>query len=273
MRRVNRLCAILAVAATAVAQTGAPPARAKARIILVGDSTVASRTGWGNSFCLDYAPETACVNKARGGRSTKSYREDGSWADVLQMLARNGDYAATYVLIQFGHNDQPGKPGRSTDLATEFPVNLKRYVEEVRAAGATPVLVTSLSRRQFGPDGRVKDGLQPWADATIKVAAEERAPLVDLHADSLAAINKMGPEDANTLAMAPPPGPPATDTPVPAAVISPAPVAKPGEPVPTFDYTHLGKKGAELFAKMVAIDLARAVPDLRSAIKNLEGAP
>jgi lysophospholipase L1-like esterase len=54
-----------------------------------------------------------------------------------------------HVLIQFGHNDQPGKPGRSTDLASEYPANLKRYVDEVRAAGGQPVLVTPLTRRSF----------------------------------------------------------------------------------------------------------------------------
>ena len=48
---------------------------------------------------------------------------------------RKGDV----LLIQFGHNDQPGKPGRSTDLATEFPANLARYVSYLRAAGATPL--------------------------------------------------------------------------------------------------------------------------------------
>ena len=60
----------------------------------------------------------------------------------------------TYVLIQFGHNDQPGKAERTTDLATEFPANLARYVDEVRAAGAMPVLVTPLTRRSSAPTAR-----------------------------------------------------------------------------------------------------------------------
>jgi len=48
-------------------------------------------------------------------------------------------YRATYVLIQFGHNDQPGEPGHSTDLATTFPANIARYAGEVKALGGIPV--------------------------------------------------------------------------------------------------------------------------------------
>jgi hypothetical protein len=43
------------------------------------------------------------------------------------------------------------KPGRSTDLATEFPANLCRYVAEALGAGAHPVLLTPLTRRQLWP--------------------------------------------------------------------------------------------------------------------------
>src|SRR5579872_6038451 len=126
------------------------------RIILVGDSTVALRNGWGPGFCPLLLPQIKCVNVAKNGRSTSSYRAEGSWAQVMEELKHNADYSATYVFIQFGHNDQPGKPGRSTDLATEFPQNLHQYVREVKAAGAKPVLITSLTRRSF-KDGTLKN--------------------------------------------------------------------------------------------------------------------
>ena len=92
---------------------------------------------------------------------------------------RTPGFVNTWVLIQFGHNDQPGKPGRSTDLATEFPANLRRYVKEARAAGAKPVLITPLTRRMF-KNGELRDDLGPWADAAARVAAELDVPLVDL---------------------------------------------------------------------------------------------
>jgi lysophospholipase L1-like esterase len=182
------------------------------------------------------------------------------------------------VLIQFGHNDQPGKPGRSTDLATEFPANLRRYVAEVRAAGGKPVLVTPLTRRQF-QDGKLIDDLGPWAQATRQVAAETATPLVDLHADSIAAVQAMGAAEATRFAQRPPSetvlaaartgttiaANTGTTPPVgaPAAVQNNAAVEPMGQAKLSFDYTHLGEVGADYFATMVTADLAKAAPALR----------
>ncbi len=150
--------ASLALAGSAMAQAPAAPPQFRAvKIVLVGDSTTAVQGGWGPSFCGKHVMSAvACVNLARGGRSSGSYRTEGSWNVALSEM-KSGGFVATYVLIQFGHNDQPGKPGRSTDLATEFPVFLKRYVEEVRAAGANPVLLTPLTRRQFKDGKLIRD--------------------------------------------------------------------------------------------------------------------
>src|SRR6187431_2531047 len=135
----------IASGANAWSQAPAPaatPIRAS-KIILIGDSTVAVQGGWGGSFCAEHVTSfAACVNLARGGRSSGSYMAEGSW-NLALAEARTPGFVATWILIQFGHNDQPGKPGRSTDLATGFPANLKRYVIEARAVGAQPVLVTS----------------------------------------------------------------------------------------------------------------------------------
>ena len=168
-------------------------------------------------------------------------------------------------MIQFGHNDQPGKPGRSTDLATEYPANLRAYVREVKAAGAKPILITPLTRRTF-QDGKLKDSLGPWADATRKVAQEEGVPVLELNSDSAAAIQKMGPAAANTLAMAPPPASIqaaaefGNSPPIPPA----QPQAEPSaDPTAVFDYTHLGAKGSDFFGRMVLRELLAAVPELR----------
>jgi lysophospholipase L1-like esterase len=254
------------------------------RIILVGDSTMAVRSGWGPGFSKDIVPQVTFTNMARGGRSSGSYRAEGSWAKVMDELKRNADFKATYVLIQFGHNDQPGKPGRSTDLATEFPSNMQQYVREVIGTGAKPVLVTPLTRRWF-TDGKVRNDLAPWADATKKVAAEMGVPVLDLNTDSVAAVQKMGPVEANTLAMAPPPPivaesaasgnsaaapkTPATNSVAasPGSTNANAAVERKGEAAPVFDYTHLGIKGSAFFARMVADELTRAVPDLQPYIK------
>ncbi|MGL4693062.1 MAG: GDSL-type esterase/lipase family protein, partial [Stenotrophomonas maltophilia] len=117
------------------------PIRAS-KIVLVGDSTTAVQGGWGPAFCARHVTSfLTCTNLARGGRSTYNYRAEGSWA-LAEAEMRTPGYARTWVLVQFGHNDQPGKPGRSTELQREFPDNLRRYVHEIRAAGAQPVLLT-----------------------------------------------------------------------------------------------------------------------------------
>src|SRR6266567_1500226 len=226
MRNKTLVCLLLLFAAVLLLPTSTPaqPALPPVRIILVGDSTMAVNNGWGPGFCADVVREVTCVNMAKNGRSSGSYRAEGSWANVMEALKHNHDYKATYVLIQFGHNDQPGKPGRSTDLATEFPVNMKRYVDEVIAAGGTPVLITPLTRRTF-KDGKLVDGLGPWADAVKQVAATAHVHVLDLHADSMSAVQKMGPAEADTLAQAPVPagGGSASGTSIPAPTPSPIP--------------------------------------------------
>lgn len=246
-------------------QNSLPPVR----ILLVGDSTVALKNGWGPGFCARAASEVQCINLARNGRSSGSYRAEGLWDGVMEELRRPA--GKTWVLIQFGHNDQPGKPGRSTDLRTEFPANLRRYVEEARAAGANPVLITPLTRRTFR-NGKVADDLGPWADAARRVAREAGVPLLELNADSLAAVQAMGGREANTLAMAPPPqvvdaGDPDNSVSAP----KPAPnTAEPnGETPPVFDYTHLGPKGSAFFGAMVWGELTAAVPELNPYLKPL----
>lgn len=259
-----------------------PPAKFKAvKIVLVGDSTTAVQGGWGPSFCGWHVTSfAACINLARGGRSSGNYRTEGSWALAMDEI-KSGGFIDTYVLVQFGHNDQPGKPGRSTDLATEFPANMKRYVEEVRAAGGKPILVTPLTRRQFR-DGKLQDDLGPWAEAVRKVAAETNTPVVDLHARSQAAVQAMGPVEAMKFAQRPPPpevieaaaktGTTTSANPPAAAGATPAPAPAPqnnaavepmGQAKLSFDYTHLGVVGADYFSTIVTDELSKAVPALR----------
>ncbi|WP_202033630.1 hypothetical protein [Massilia sp. Se16.2.3] len=152
---------LLALSFLAAPATAAGPAPAKAvRIILVGDSTMATRSGYGDALCARFTLETSCINLARGGRSSGSFRAEGRWDEVQALLKDGASFAATYVLVQFGHNDQPGKPGRSTDLVTQFPANIDRYVTDTVAAGGVPVLVTPLTRRSF-KGNYLKDDLAP----------------------------------------------------------------------------------------------------------------
>ncbi len=226
----------------------APPL--PARIILVGDSTMAPRTGYGDALCARFQPDVACLNLGRGGRSTGSYRAEGLWDQVQEHLRDSAPYGATYVLIQFGHNDQPGKPGRSTDLVTEYPANLARYVTQTRALGAIPILVTPLTRRSFR--GRwLHDDLAPWSATVRSIARQHQVDMLDLNKHSGAAVQAMGPAQADTLAQEP----------------------RPAAPLPegrksAFDYTHVGPAGADLFSGMVAQDLVRLRPALAASLRQ-----
>ncbi len=202
------------------------------RLVLAGDSTVTDRSGWGRGFQRFLTDAVECTNTAAGGRSSKSFRDEGRWA---QALALRGDY----YLIQFGHNDQPGKgPARETDPSTTYAANLARYVDDVRAIGAQPILVTPLTRRNFAPDGsgRLADTLGPYVEAVKRVAAEKRVPLIDLHARSTELCERLGPAGCAAL--------------------------NPRKADGTPDTTHLDAGGSVRFARLVVDELRRLVPRL-----------
>lgn len=203
------------------------PRSDKVRIVLVGDSTVTDASGWGGALARSFGPKVEVVNEAKSGRSSRSYIDEGHWKKAL---ARKGDY----VLIQFGHNDQPGKgPARETDPKSSYREFLRKYIGEARASGARPVLVTSIARRTFGKDGKPRSSLTPYADAVIAVGKETNTPVIDLHALSLAHLAKIG-DAAST------------------------PLGSDGGK----DRTHFSAEGAKVFAAMVADELTRVVPEL-----------
>ncbi len=74
----------------------------KPRVVLAGDSTVTDKAGWGAAFAKLLSADAECINFAAAGRSSKSFRDSGQWKKVI-------DAKPTFVLIQFGHNDMPGK--------------------------------------------------------------------------------------------------------------------------------------------------------------------
>lgn len=135
----------------------------KIKIALVGDSTQTKIAGYGLGFCANLTDDVDCINPAKGGASTKTYHQEGSWEKAL---AAKPDY----MLIQFGHNDEPSKDhlARETDLRTEFPANLKRYIAEARAHGITPILVTPLCRLYYEADSKVHSDLTAHAEAMKK---------------------------------------------------------------------------------------------------------
>jgi len=222
MRRLLVLLLALVCRVTTFAQ----PAGQAAHLALVGDSTVTDSAGWGAAFAQRLRPEVRCTNKSRGGASTKSYLATNLWRETLAL-------APTHVLVQFGHNDMPGKgPERETDPATTYRENLRRFVAEARAIGAKPILVSSVTRRNF-KNGKLVDLLADFAAAAKEVAAAEQVPFVDLHARSVEAVTRLGEQGAAEL------GP-----------------MKDGQR----DNTHFSPAGAAWAADLVIAELKRVVP-------------
>jgi lysophospholipase L1-like esterase len=217
-----------------------PHSAAKMRIALVGDSTQTEKAGYGLGFCANLTDSVTCINDAKGGASTKTYRQEGYWAKAL---ADKPDY----MLIQFGHNDEESKEhkARETNLQTEYPVNLKRYVEEARAQGITPILVTPLTRRYYETDGKIHSDLLAHAAAMKKVATEERTPLIDLQADSIAYLDTLTEAQGDALGI--------------------TKKDDAGNTVP--DKTHLNYEGSYIFGRIVAVDMGKAVPALAPFVK------
>jgi lysophospholipase L1-like esterase len=228
----------------------------KITIAMAGDSTVTDNAGWGAGFARSVKDDVQVNNFSRGGRSSKSFIAEGSWKKVL-------DSKPDYVLIQFGHNDQPGHPGnRQTDPSTTYRQYMTQYIDDARAAGIKPVLVTSLSRRQWGSDGKIHSTLQPYVDVVKQIAAEKNVPLIDLHARSIelyeqlgkAGCEKLSPlKDATTKSSAKKDDETAADA-----------AAAKGK---VYDGTHLNRKGSDTIGPIVAEELKKAVPELASHLQ------
>ncbi|CZT11461.1 related to acetylesterase [Rhynchosporium agropyri] len=161
---------------------------------LAGDSTTASGGGWGNGFLTTLVGGANGTNFGHNGATTESFRAGGDWANVTGAVKRASATHSPYVTIQFGHNDQ--KPIKNITVA-EFKVNMKKFAQEVIAAGGTPILVTSLSRRRY-VNGSIDLDLVEQVKATLAVASDLKAAVIDLNAASMKYLNAIGETKART---------------------------------------------------------------------------
>ncbi len=170
-------------------------------LFLIGDSTMASYDleadyehrryplhGWGQCFQSLFnqeektqlrarwnATEVRVDNRAKGGRSTRTFVEEGRWAEVLSLL-KPGDW----VLIQFGHNDSAeNKPDRYTSLAA-YKAFLTLFVQQSREKGATPVLLTPVSRNYPWIEQQLSNAHGAYPGAVKEVATEQKVKCIDL---------------------------------------------------------------------------------------------
>lgn len=226
------------------------PAKKKLKIFLAGDSTIAIKdtkvypeTGWGMPFVHFWDSTVTVVNRAKNGRSTKTFISEGLWKSVIND-AGEGDY----VIIQFGHNDAAvTKPERYTTPDT-FKMNLTRFIKETREKKATPILFTPVSRRKFDKEGKAVETHDIYAALVKEVAAQEKADLVDLDELSKALYQQFGPELSKLLFLQLKSG------------------EHPNYPEGRDDNTHFNELGARLVAQLVLKELITMKSDLAERV-------
>lgn len=188
-------------------------------VYLIGDSTMADYSnnyeadkdymkvrypvaGWGQVFQqfmssdslfkvkkIIKADSVFVDDRARGGRSTRTFFQEGRWRGVYENL-KNGDI----VIMQFGHNDAAkDKTERYVDIEgyKEF---LRLYVSQARAKGALPIILTPVARNYPWKDGVLNDVHGEYDKAPKDVAQEMKVVLIDLNKLSRDFFTKKGQE-------------------------------------------------------------------------------
>jgi rhamnogalacturonan acetylesterase len=252
---------------TGVAQN-APLNPALPTLFIVGDSTARNQAdlGWGDHFAHYFdTTKINIANRARAGRSSRSYYNEGLWANVLAEM-KPGDH----VLIQMGHNDGGGDPatdakarssvkgigdetvqyplpkpfttgplaGQTTETVHSYGWYLRKYIADTRAKKATPILLTPTIRNIWANDAdgnlRIERDMG-YRDYEYQIAASESVPVVDMATIEADSLEALGPEQ--TAALFP------------------------------IDHTHTSPQGAELAAESVVTALRNANSPLTSYLK------
>lgn len=246
---------------------GSSRKKGRAVVFVIGDSTVKNgkddgsnkQWGWGSLLWqwLD-TTRVSVENHALGGRSSRTFITEGLWDKVLGAVQK-GDY----VLIQFGHNDAgPLNTGRAraslagngdndTTVVMEatgkeetirsFGWYMRKYARDVKAKGATPVILSHIPRNMFVTKDSVQivrndKGFGAWCS---EAAAMEAVPYIDLNKMVADKYEKMGKDSVQLMFQG--------------------------------DHTHTSRAGAELNAKTVAEGLKlsghKQLKKLKKALK------
>ncbi len=226
----------------------------KIKIFLAGDSTMSIKetkafpeTGWGMPFVYFWDSTVTVVNRAKNGRSTKTFLSEDLWKSIYDE-AGEGDY----VFIQFGHNDEsPDKKERYATPDT-FKMNLMRFITETRAKKAISVLFTPVSRRKFDTTGTALETHKEYSAYVKEVAAKENVLLIDLDTKSRELYQQFGKGDSKLLFLQLKPG------------------EHPNYPEGKEDNTHFSELGARLIAQLVLSEIQKMIPDLADRIVKIK---
>lgn len=221
----------------------------KIRVFLAGDSTMSVKeikaypeTGWGMPFAYFFDSTVVVDNRAKNGRSTRTFISEGLWDKLINDVSE-GDY----VFIQFGHNDEsPEKVDRYTS-PEQYEENITRFVKEVRAKNANPVLLTPVSRRKF-KEGKQVETHEVYSALVCELAKSLNVPMIDLDNKSKELYQKMGEENSKLLFLQVEPG------------------EHPNYPEGKTDNTHFNELGARKIAEIVLAEMKQLNLDLTNHI-------
>lgn len=219
------------------------PDERKVRVWMIGDSTMcyyepsrAPLMGWGMPFAGFFDSSVIIENRARGGRSTRTFISENRWNPIVDS-AKAGDY----VLIQFGHNDE-AKEERYKDRYTspeDYRKNLEKFITEARLKKANPILITPVTRMRFDKEGKIQETHKEYSAIVLEVAAAKQVLVIDLDKLSRELLQQLGPEASKLLFMQLESG------------------EHPNYPDGSKDNTHFNELGARKMAQIVLAEMKR----------------
>lgn len=224
----------------------------KIRVYLIGDSTIADKvlrtfpeTGWGTPFKTFFDSSVVVDNRAKNGRSTRSFLAENLWQPIADAL-QEGDY----VFIQFGHNDEAKEKTDRYTTPEEYKKNLHKFISETRSKKANPVLLTPVTRRKFDKEGKIMETHAEYSKLVREVAKEANVPFIDLDEKSRGMLQQFGEENSKLL------------------FLQLAPGEHPNYPEGKNDNTHFSELGARKVAQIVLAEIVALRLELADRIVN-----
>jgi len=211
------------------------PEKKKIKVFMAGDSTMSIKetkaypeTGWGMPFTYFFDSTVTIINRAKNGRSTKTFIHEGLWKSIYEE-AGEGDY----VFIQFGHNDEVKEKVGSYTTPDEYKANLVKFISETRSKKANPVLLTPVTRRKFDSIGHIVETHELYSNLVRQIGKQQNVPLIDMDEKSKALLQQFGAENSKWLFLQLQRG------------------EHPNYPEGKNDNTHFNELGARLMAEIV----------------------
>jgi len=214
------------------------------KLFIAGDSTAAPKleqkrpeSGWGEYLHLFMSPLIEIKNYAENGRSTKSFISDGLLEKIDHEIK-----AGDYLVIQFGHNDEKTEdPKRYTDPGSEYQDNLLRMARVAIKHQATPILITSITRRLFIDHQLKNDTIGLYPRMMLACADRENIHVIDAYHMTWDLLFRLGEEKSKDI------------------FLHLAPRTYETYPDGLTDNTHLSPYGAKLIASLIALELNKII--------------